>query len=258
VDNDCNGEVDDGSVCGFGIGDHFMAYKVKKSPTDATEVRTLAAVSLVDPTWGESASYTFKKERALLLPANKSGEGIADPNTHLLSYQIRVAKGDLRHAKRVGVKVVNQFHPDTSPLSLDTNKADRLLVPTLKDLQNPVGGPPDPNSHDVDHYKCYRVKASGFALIPGVRATDQFEDRLYHLKKPRRLCNAVDKNGEGIKSPDAHLLCYQVKRVSGQLKHTRLSGIHVNTQFAAPLQLDSKKEDELCVPTEIVDPGVQR
>jgi hypothetical protein len=238
-------------------GDHYMLYKAKKSKSDTTsDIKSAPEVSLVDPTWGETASYIFKKERGLLLPANKNSGGILDPNTHLLSYQIKEASGSPKHAKRVGVQVTNQFH--VTPLTLDTKKPDRLLVPTLKDPNNPVSGPPDPNSHNVDHYKCYKVKSKGFTAISDVSVEDQFENRLYNVRKLRRLCNAVDKNGEGIKNEAAHLLCYQVKVMSGEPKHTKLSGINVNTQLPSPEQLDSKKEDELCVPTEIVDVGTVR
>jgi hypothetical protein len=255
LDNDCDGEVDDVDVCGLGSGgDYYMDYKAKKSKTDSTpSISGAPAVTLVDPTWGETADYTFKKERAILLPASTNLEGITDPDTHLLSYQIKVASGSSKHAKRVGVQVTNQFH--VTPLTLKTLKADRLFVPTLKDLQNPVGSPPNAASHNVDHYKCYRVKASAFSLISGVSVSDQFEDRKYDLKKPRRLCNAVEKNGEGIKNADAHLLCYQAKRASGEAKHAKRLGVNVNTQLPSPAQMDTKKENQLCVPTEIVDIG---
>jgi len=76
----------------------------------------------------------------------------------------------------------------------------------------------------------------------------------------------VNKNGEGIKNEAAHLMCYQAKPASGEPKHEKVLGIHVNNlsaclpervrsqsgnaqagQFGSE-QVDTIKEDELCVP----------
>ncbi len=73
-----------------------------------------------------------------------------------------------------------------------------------------------------------------------------------------------------IQNPDARLTCYQVKLVKGvcaagspqneggekgvtafceaQPKHEKGVGIHTNNQFG-PEQLDTIKEEELCVPS---------
>jgi len=48
-------------------------------------------------------------------------------------------------------------------------------------------------------------------------------------------------------------MCYQAKPASGQPKHIRVTGIHVNNQFG-PEQLDTVKEEELCVPSEKILP----
>ena len=68
------------------------------------------------------------------------------------------------------------------------------------------------------------------------------------VKKPKWLCNPVDKNGEGIANPDDHLLCYKVKPAKGEPKFDKVKAIHINNQFG-PLQLDAKREKELCVPS---------
>lgn len=50
-------------------------------------------------------------------------------------------------------------------------------------------------------------------------------------------------------------MCYQAKPATGQPKHVKLLGIHVNNQFG-PEQLDTVKEEEFCVPSEkIIDGG---
>jgi hypothetical protein len=62
----------------------------------------------------------------------------------------------------------------------------------------------------IDHYLCYQVTAyDGPAGIP-VKLKDQFGQMTAHAAKPDLLCNPVDKNGEGIERPEAHLLCYSL------------------------------------------------
>ncbi len=75
------------------------------------------------------------------------------------------------------------------------------------------------------------------------------QPKLFDLKKPTRLCNPVEKNGEEKKNPDTHLMCYQAKPAKDEPKHIPMTGIHVNNQFG-PEQLDTIKEEELCVPSE--------
>jgi hypothetical protein len=172
-----------------------------------------------------------------------------DPVTHLEAYHIKPVKGQPKHVSQLGTVVADQF----GTLTVDTIAPDRLLVPTQKGLGEPVELPA-PSL--VDHYKCYKVRKSRdtpkFAKVT-VTVADQFENRAYTLTRPLRLCNAVDKDGEGMLNPDGHLMCYAVKRAKGELKHTRVIGrIHTHTQFG-PEQLDSVKEAQLCVPATLTD-----
>ena len=83
-----------------------------------------------------------------------------------------------------------------------------------------------------------------------VSVWDQFDQpMLLDVKKPKWLCNPVEKDMTEIQNPDAHLLCYKVKRVKGEPKFEKVEGIHTNNQFG-PLQLEAKKVKELCVPSE--------
>ena len=77
---------------------------------------------------------------------------------------------------------------------------------------------------------------------------DQFGVRLYDVGRPTRLCNPTNKNGEGIRNPDNHLLCYTVKLADGESRRERVRGIFVNDQFG-PGRVDPLKERELCVPS---------
>jgi hypothetical protein len=60
----------------------------------------------------------------------------------------------------------------------------------------------------------------------------------------------VDKNGEGIPRQGDALVCYEAKPAKGQPKHAKRGGVHVNHQFG-PAQLDTVKEEELCLPSNV-------
>lgn len=242
-------------------------------------------VALSDPF--ETGLYDVKKPVALCNPARKNAEDIVDADTHLESYQIKLATrrcdetasaragqgckvetdcggtpavtGFCRlqagHVPRTGIAVENQFHPSQGPLVVDTIKPDRLLVPTAKDLAAPIA-PPDPEAHDVDHFTCYTVKVSPgaprFVPLRGVAVIDQFaQPRVVDLDKPTRLCLAAGKNDEPVKDLSARLMCYRAKlavTVPPQPKHVKVPGIFISNQFG-PGQVDTVKEDEFCVPS---------
>jgi hypothetical protein len=110
---------------------------------------------------------------------------------------------------------------------------------------------PNNGLHDVDHYKCYRAKIpsgtpkyfpSKFVLA----AADEFEDRLYDIKKPSRVCNPVDVGGQGIKDSTLKHVCYKIRQAKGQTRDTPHLAIHVADEFGDGL-FDTKKAEELCV-----------
>jgi hypothetical protein len=217
--------------------DNFMCYKSKRTPA-TPKLDNVEGLPLDDQF--EMGTATVKKGKALCAPAD-TGAGVNDDVTHMTSY---ILKSDVAHVSQT-VTVTDQF----GTLSLDTVKPQRLLVPTNKGLGSAPGTDPATNRN---HFKCYKVKRTPqtpkFEQAAGVHVVDQFEDRLYDIKKPTRLCVPVDKNGEGIPSPTAHLMCYKAKRADGQPDHTRVEGqIHLRNQFGNDQQLDTVKEVELCV-----------
>lgn len=229
--------------------DHFLCYKT--TPTKGTPKFAPRTVSLADQF--ETKEFDVTKPLRLCNPADKNGEGINDPDTHLEGYKIQAMPGTPKFDKH-SVKVTNQF----GDFFVNTIRPDRLLVPTAKSLTGPVD-PPDPAAHNVDHFKCYRVgRTQGTPQFPaGIQVTveDQFtQSELYDVKKPTRLCTPVDKNDEGIKNSDDHLMCYGVKRAAGQPRHVPVTGIYVNNQFG-PEQLDTVRETDLCVPSVKTDLG---
>lgn len=98
----------------------------------------------------------------------------------------------------------------------------------------------------LDHYKCYQGKDLKNPIFTKVtiETTDQFiTTETVEALKLKFLCTPVDKNGEGINDPNAHLACYQVKgsKLSPRPK------VEISTQFQENrFELDEPKV--LCVP----------
>lgn len=241
-----------------GPGDHFLSYKIKPS-AGSPKFQPILGVSLSDQF--EQGLFDVTAQRcagapSLYNPADKNCEGIPDPLAHLKGYQIRLTKMKPPQPKHVphNVQVTNQF-PQT--LRLTTVKPDRLLVPTTKCIDQP-GNPcpvplPPPNPATVDHFKCYKVKITKgtpkFQPILGVRGSDQFTPpKVFDLENVTRLCNPVDKHGEGIMDPTNHLLCYKATPAKGQPKHLPVKGIHLSNQFGLET-VDTVREEDLCVPS---------
>jgi acyl-homoserine lactone acylase PvdQ len=64
-------------------------------------------------------------------------------------------------------------------------------------------------ARQIDHYKCYRARSRSGFTPQLVTLADRFGTRSMPLVRPDTLCNPVDKNGEGIVDPTAHLECYR-------------------------------------------------
>ena len=188
-----------------GQTDPFLCYKVKKS-RGGEKFSKVFGLELTDSF--ETGAFDVKKPRSLCLPADVDANPALDTATHLVSYRVKPVKGSPRHQR------VNDFRVATElgVVFLDTVKADSLLLPSAKDLNN-VTAPLDGAAHGVDHFKCYKVrKPKGFKKIAGVGIADQFaQGKDYELKKPSRLCLPVDQAGQGVKDPTSHLLCYKAK-----------------------------------------------
>ena len=196
----------------------------------------------------ETATVRVQKQDQLCAPANKDGQGVIDEDIHLVAYRLRTQNP--RHIKRGAIRVTNQLEE----IRVSTIKPDLLLVPSLKTHDQPGPPAPNPNDHNVDHFKCYRIRVTGGTPLPAanrkVDVSDQFTQpaKIITLKKPRHLCVPVDKNGEGIKNPAAHLLCYKASPARGEPKHLPRVGLFVNNQLG-PLRLNTRRENEFCVPT---------
>lgn len=208
----------------------------------------------------------------------------------------------LKHSKTL-VLIEDQL----GRLVLETKKPDRLLVPAAKDLSSPTDPPAAPT---VGELKCYAAVAKkkvcendptvkckvdqdcedaevggacnlGFPKGIHVVVEDQFQERLYELKKPTRYCPEASASYASGAPPPAtsYVTCYQAKPAKGvcdsgspenaggacakedqcggtkgvtahcvlQPKHSAVTTIHVNSVLGAGLA-DTIKEEELCIP----------
>jgi hypothetical protein len=224
--------------------DDFNCYK-SITTFDTPHFVPVSGVSLADQF--ETVTVRVQQPYHLCTPTNVDSEGTIDDETHLVSYTIR--QQSPAHVKRTAIRVTNFLEE----IRVDTLRPDLLLVPTNKTLVLPSPSAPNPATHTVDHYKCYRVKVTPgtpkAAIDRKITVEDQFTaPKIYSLKLPRHLCVPVNKNGEGIKNPDVHLLCYRGKRARGEMNFVPRKGMFVNNQLG-PLRLDALKENEFCIPS---------
>jgi hypothetical protein len=174
-----------------------------------------------------------------MVPAEKNGEGIFDPFTHLTCYDIL----DPAEPPFPYVTVANQFVTDEL---LEVGSPMELCVPTEKLI--------DPGPIDGDHFRCWEaVDGSGNAIDIDVTLLDQFQGFPTTVVEPFRLCNPVDKNGEGIGDRDTHLVCYTLQPEGGFLGLQ----VPIQNQFHSLANLDVEQPFALCAPsTKVPEPGV--
>ncbi|MDG2305093.1 MAG: hypothetical protein P8R42_10635 [Candidatus Binatia bacterium] len=91
-----------------------------------------------------------------------------------------------------------------------------------------------------------------------VRISDTFEDRLYDLKKPVRLCLAATIGGAAPANPGLHVTCYNAVRAADEPKHRKRIGAVRPAGLFGDLELDTRVENELCLPASIEPPASAR
>lgn len=103
--------------------DHFKCYKAKDLKNPKFEATT---VSLSDQFGVNDGMFEVKKPFLFCAPADKNGEGIANPVDHLACYKVKGPKLD--KADRPSVEVENQL----GTLQLEVKKPFLLCVPSTK------------------------------------------------------------------------------------------------------------------------------
>ena len=106
---------------------HFKCYDVKVSK-DTLKFEKLI-VLLDDPNFGITQEFEVKKPKMLCTPVDKDGEGIVDPENHLMCYDIKKLMDDPKFEK-LSVFTNNQFGPE----DLEVKKQKELCVPSVKIL----------------------------------------------------------------------------------------------------------------------------
>jgi hypothetical protein len=237
----------------------FLCYTARTTPRTPRFVPP-APVTLANDL--EVKLFDVRRPLSLCTPASKKGEGFVDPEVHLEAYQIvqKATPPQAPAARETGVKVATQF----GALTLDTGRADRLLVPTAKCIDEPAGSCPDPlpapvpATHDVEHFTCYPARTTPrtprFTPVPGVPVAGQFTavaGKRFDLIAPSRLCAPSDKDGEGLTNAGPRLLCFLVRAARGEPRHMMVTDIQAGNQFGTE-RLDATREAELCVPAVVV------
>ncbi len=226
--------------------DHFTCYAsgATKGSVKFLGIANPPGVSLVDE-FGPS-TVRVKKPKLLCAPTNKLGEDPTAPAhpEHVIGYPITNL---LQPVFPTHITVTDQFN--VTGLIVDAKKQAYLLVPTAKNLS---ATPPTPAAFMTDHFECYGVKVTRntvkFVAVPGVTLADQFGAMTVTVRKPKALCNPVDKNGEAPTAPTdpEHLLCYEIRQTD-LVRFVKVPGLFVNNQFG-PETLNANKPRLLCVP----------
>jgi hypothetical protein len=226
------------SVRVFSSVDHYKCYRGGDTPgTPRFQPHT---VTLDDAF--ETKMTVVKKPALLCNAVDKNGEGIHDPTAHLECYTIKDSSTppQSKFAGVKGVSAVNEFGIEL----LDVSKSKLLCVPAQA---NGVA-----SALNLDHFKCYSAKPSKGApkFTPATAAlADQFETKSTDVVKPVMLCAPTAVNGGGVRNPQQHLECYQIKdaKTPAQSKFQKTT-VTTTNEFGTE-SFDAKKPAMLCVPS---------
>ena len=136
----------------------------------------------------------------------------------------------------VGTDTIEASYVDSAGMTRKSNQVTKVWTP-------PVVGV-------LDHFKCYKTKQRGTKFDPRqVVLADQFNTQRVNVVRPETFCNPVDKDGEGISDPTAHLTCYKIRDVRGdEFPKFRKRRVEVSDQFGTHTLL-LKKIRTLCLPS---------
>jgi len=100
----------------------------------------------------------------------------------------------------------------------------------------------------LNHFMCYEVKKAPFETV-NVDVENPFGPTSIDVKKPKRLCNPANKNGEDPTAPtdDEHFVGYRTRQTEPRRVDLQ-RGLTVTNQFGTFL-VDAKKPDLWMVPS---------
>jgi Tol biopolymer transport system component len=237
VDGDSVGDACDLECTGCATGlDHFQCYDVHAQAGGAA----VPGITLLDRFGTTTVSAVAP--RRVCNPADENG---ADPSApahpaHLVSYDLRHTGPQPPLPRRLSV--VNAL----GSIAVDLVKADFLMAPSAKSLDAP---PPPLDPVSIDHFQCYRVtrartRASGLTIV------DELGTLVVDVKRPRRLCVPVDKNGE---SPGAALhadalMCYDVRLATSSRRFVGPRQLFIANELGSAT-VERLRPTELCLPS---------
>src|SRR5439155_10197859 len=109
--------------------DHYKCYRVKV--TAGTPKFQPVTVPLTDQFIGNTPkSLVLRKMRHLCAPVSKNGEVVKNANIHLACFLTKLATGQPKHVRRLGVHTHSQF----GTFLLGTIKERELCIPSTKTL----------------------------------------------------------------------------------------------------------------------------
>jgi hypothetical protein len=226
-------EDTDRDTCECQQGENYKCYTAKYDPRNRPPFQEIV-VGLEDQFRESTARILVPYQ--LCNPVDKaregeeSGDGIDNPDGHLMCYKI----ADYGPRGRELVRVVDQFGSE----DLLAANGRVLCLPALKNCEEPVDSETPPCSTQlveleriINHYQCYDARtASGTEPLiePGtsipVVLTDQFEEeKATEVFRSHFLCNPTEKHFNGdpvlqqepgeLEVPDAsaHLKCYDIR-----------------------------------------------
>ncbi len=242
----CGGGICSGGVpSGVGCVNPFVCYKTRVTKGHP-KFPGQSAISLADDL--ETGSFDVKSQFEVCVPAAVNDVEVLDAGIRRVAYKLKPTKGEPKHIKQTGIVVQDHF----GIRSYDTKKAELLLSPAHLSL---VGPPAPPAPGVADHFKCYKARISkGQLQFPRSHATaaDEFEDRLYDVFSPRRLCFPVDKDGQGITDATNLITCYRLRRSHFQPSHDKIVGQIHTADDLGDLRIDTSKERDLCLPATLL------
>ena len=196
----------------------------------------------------------FKKAIGLCVPADMSGQGVAESSTHLEGYAVtRTHTIPRQRPPLVGLhEIANQF----GTLRLAVRGADRVLVPAA--ATSGTAGAPTPVPGDVDTFACYpaaavHAAADAPAFSPRtVTVQDGLATRTLELSKLTRVCAPADVDGAdpSALTHAAYLACYRARLARTAVPQPLFARTLVSTQnvFGSEVLVMTAIE-ELCIPS---------
>ncbi|HYB98036.1 MAG TPA: hypothetical protein VEC57_02770 [Candidatus Limnocylindrales bacterium] len=239
----CQGGLQEPDNC----QDGFLCYKAKNPPFEPAEA------IVMDDVYDGLRFFDLYKPGPLCSPSEIDEEAIIDPSTFLRGYSIDETYSSFTHARRTGLVFTN----DLGMIQLDTISPAMLMAPAAVDSSSPPAAPPF-GSHDVDHFKCYKVAVTkgtagitkGTQLAVRDELSPSAPDRVLDIKKPKFVCSPVDLAGAGIKNEHGYLVCYGAKTAKGEPRHEVLA-VHATDAYGRG-RTEVGKESVVCLPSEVV------